>query len=58
MFENMAIENPFIFGKAAEGTSFTDRSAQRTRGSLCHRRHFIIYPLSKVAFKNTSETNK
>ncbi len=26
MFEYMAIENPFVFGKAAEGTYFTDRT--------------------------------
>ena len=34
----MAIENPFVFGKAAEGTYFTDRAedTMRLHANLTH----------------------
>ena len=40
----MAIENPFIFGKAAEGTYFTDRTedAKRLHANLTHGINTII----------------
>ena len=42
--EYMAIENPFIFGKAAEGTYFTDRTedAKRLHANLTHGINTII----------------
>ena len=42
--EYMAIENPFIFGKAAEGTYFTDRieDAKRLHANLTHGINTII----------------
>ena len=44
MFEYMAIENPFVFGKAAEGTYFTDRTedAKRLHANLTHGINTII----------------
>ena len=40
----MAIENPFVFGKAAEGTYFTDRTedAKRLHANLTHGINTII----------------
>ena len=42
--EYMAIENPFVFGKAAEGTYFTDRTedAKRLHANLTHGINTII----------------
>ena len=43
-FEYMAIDNPFVFGKAAEGTFFTDRTedARRLHANLTHGINTII----------------
>ena len=40
----MAIENPFVFGKAAEGTYFTDRTedAKRLNANLTHGINTIL----------------
>ena len=40
----MAIENPFIFGRAAEGAYFTDREedAKRLTANLTHGIHTIL----------------
>ena len=40
----MNIENPFIFGRAAEGTYFTDREedAKRLTANLTHSIHTIL----------------
>ena len=40
----MAIENPFVFGRAAEGTYFTDRDedAKRLTANLTHGIHTIL----------------
>ena len=42
--EYMAIENPFVFGKAAEGTYFTDRTedAKRLHANLTHGINTIL----------------
>jgi len=42
--EYMAIENPFVFGKAAEGTYFTDRieDAKRLHANLTHGINTIL----------------
>ena len=42
--EYMAIENPFVFGKAAEGTYFTDRTedAKRLHANLTHGINTIV----------------
>ena len=44
MFEYMAIDNPFVFGKAAEGTYFTDRTedAKRLNANLTHGINTIL----------------
>jgi hypothetical protein len=44
MQKSMNIENPFIFGRAAEGTYFTDREedAKRLTANLTHSIHTIL----------------
>ena len=44
MFEHMTTENPFVFGKAAEGTYFTDRAedAKRLTANLTHGINTIL----------------
>lgn len=43
-YEHMAIENPFVFGKAAEGGYFTDRAedAKRLNANLTHGINTIL----------------
>ena len=44
MFDHMTIENPFVFGKAAVGTYFTDRAedAKRLTANLMHGINTIL----------------